>query len=141
MRKLDSEVKFIEYLSQFNLGEDVMEQFRQDFCKGMNGDTDSLIGIASFFHEAMMYKNAYDFYKLAANYQHPEALYMLGNYAYEGLVENESNRKAFLYYEHAAGLGHADAMNNLADMFLNGEGTGVDEKLALYGLKRLQRKM
>ena len=94
MQKLDNEAKFIELISQFDLGEEVLEQFRRDFCKGMNGDVDCLVGIAAFFHGAMMYQQAYYFYQLAANYQHPEALYMLGNYAYEGLVEKEKTTGA-----------------------------------------------
>ena len=57
MRKFDNEAEFIELLSHFKLGEEVIEQFRQDFRKGMNGDIDSLMIIAEFFHEAIMYQN------------------------------------------------------------------------------------
>ena len=66
MRKFDNESEFIEFLSHLKLGEDVIEQFRQDFRKGLDGDIDSLMIIAEFFHEAMMYENAYVFYKLGA---------------------------------------------------------------------------
>ena len=136
MREFQTEQEFIELLSHFNLGEKVIEDFRQLFRKGVSGDGDSLVKIAEFFHEAVIYQNAFAFYMLAAKMQQPEALYMLGNYAYEGLVEKENNRKAFTYYEQAAELGHADAMNNLADMYLNGEGIGQDDRLALYWFEK-----
>lgn len=99
MREFQTEQEFIELLSHFNLGEEVTENFKQLFRKGISGDSDSLVVIAEFFHEAVLYQNAFAFYMLAAKYHQPEALYMLGNYAYEGLVEKENNRKAFTYYE------------------------------------------
>lgn len=55
-----------------------------------------------------------------------EAQYALANYYF---VEGEE-QKAFNYYKKAAIQNHADAANNLADMYLNGEGVEVDEQLA-----------
>lgn len=54
-------------------------------------------------------------------------MYELGNIYFE--IEDETH--AYRLYEQAAQLGHPDAMNNLADMYLNGEGTVLNEPLAL----------
>jgi uncharacterized protein len=126
-----TEVELEQLLQACELSPAIIKIFIQDYYQGMQGDNEKLVSIASFFHEAMMYEEAYYFYHQAAKSQHPAAIYMLGNYAYEGLVDEEDEAQAFQHYERAANLGHADAMNNLADMYLNGESTEQDEQLAL----------
>lgn len=58
------------------------------------------------------------------------AYYELGNYYYERAETEDELAQVFSYYKIAAKAGVADAMNNLADMYLNGEGTIVNEAAA-----------
>lgn len=57
-----------------------------------------------------------------------EAQYALANHYF---MEGDEER-AFYYYEKAALQHHADAANNLADMYLNGEGVATNEQLAFH---------
>ena len=135
-----TEVELEQLLQAYELSPTLIKTFIQDYHLGMQGDNEKLVSIAAFFHGAMLYEEAYFFYQLAAKLQHPEAIYMLGNYAYEGLVDEEDEAQAFHHYERAANLGHADAMNNLADMYLNGESIEQDEQLALEWFEKAAEK-
>lgn len=61
-----------------------------------------------------------------------EAYYELGNYYYARAETEEHLAQVFSYYKKAAEASVADAMNNLADMYLNGEGIDVNEKEAYF---------
>ncbi|CAM5308550.1 hypothetical protein LSPH24S_05565 [Lysinibacillus sphaericus] len=51
---------------------------------------------------------------------------------FEGIGVEESYDRAFKLYEAAAQQGHADAANNLADMYLNGESVPENMSLAKH---------
>lgn len=64
------------------------------------------------------------------------AFYELGNYYFADAKSAEQLEQVLNYYTQGAQLGHADAMNNLADMYLNGEGTTVDYTQAFHWFER-----
>lgn len=65
-----------------------------------------------------------------------EAQYVLANALFEGEKWAKNDALALQLYEMAARLGHADATNNAADMYLNGEGTDVQYDRALRLFQR-----
>lgn len=131
MRILESENEFLQIIKQLDLSVKETEHLKGKYKNTKNGQLNDLLELAYFFHEYSLLDEAQELFRKAADLECAEALYMLGNYAFEGLVDPEDENEAFLYYEKAAHLGYPDAMNNLADMYLNGEAVVVDEKLAL----------
>ena len=98
----------------------------------LGGDDESLVELAVFAKKLGLGHEVVSLLEEATAHECGAAFYELGNYFYEEAVAKEQLVKVLNFYERAAHLGHADAMNNLADMYLNGEGTTVDEKCAYH---------
>jgi hypothetical protein len=95
-------------------------------------------GELRFFGElvAQSFKEAVEFYRMAAEYGHAEALYSLGYHYAQGLGVERDEAAALDFYRRAAQAGSAPAMNNLAYLYDVGEGVprDEDEALRLYRL-------
>ena len=69
------------------------------------------------------YEEAYKYFKIAANYNHAGALYMIGNMYYKGYLGNKTNEDLELAYDYlikARDLGNVAALNVLGVFYLNG---------------------
>lgn len=97
--------------------------------RALEGDGRALFELAHFVSEKLE-EEALWLLKEAVEAGNDAAYYELGNYYYERAATAEDLAQVFSYYELAAMSGVADAMNNLADMYLNGEGVNVNEREA-----------
>lgn len=71
--------------------------------------------------------------RLAADRDHPEALFLLAEMHFNGSDgENLDYQQALKLFKRAAKLGHAGALYNLGVMYFNGYGTKVDHEKAFY---------
>lgn len=69
------------------------------------------------------YEEAYKYFKIAANYNHAGALYMIGNMYYKGYLGNKTDEEletAYNYLIKARDLGNIAALNVLGVFYLNG---------------------
>ncbi len=69
------------------------------------------------------YEEAYKYFKIAANYNHAGALYMIGNMYYKGYLGNKTDEEletAYNYLIKARDLGNVAALNVLGVFYLNG---------------------
>lgn len=129
----DRQQKFREILQQLVMNE--YEGWQVMYEHAIEGDAHYLLELASFV-SAHLEIDPLWLLEEAAEQGNSVAYYELGNYYYER-VETESDLvHVFSYYKKAALAGVADAMNNLADMYLNGEGTVVNEAEAFAWFKK-----
>lgn len=69
------------------------------------------------------YEKAYEYYKIAAKYNHPVSHWAIGYLYYNGYIGNKSKRDlylAFKYFNKARKLNCSNAYNSLGLIFLNG---------------------
>ncbi len=66
------------------------------------------------------YDRSYEYFKIAANYNHPAANHMLARLIINKQVNYEDNNKAYTYLSRAIEDGSIAAVNTLAIMYLNG---------------------
>lgn len=69
------------------------------------------------------YEKAYDYYKIAAKYNHPVSHWAIGYLYYNGYIGNKSKRDlylAFKYFNKSRKLNCSNAYNSLGLIFLNG---------------------
>lgn len=103
------------------------EEWELSFGLAKKGIEQSMLTIALLYKEHQNFLEASVWLNKTVLLGNIKAMYELGNVYFE--LDDEAN--AFAMYKEAAELGHPDAMNNLADMYLNGEGTARNEQLAL----------
>ncbi|MFT5164414.1 MAG: dipeptidyl aminopeptidase/acylaminoacyl peptidase, partial [Alteromonadaceae bacterium] len=81
-------------------------------------------------------EKAFDYYHLAADYDHPRANFNIGGeYHYGGLVKPDV-AKAVTYYQKSAALDYADGYRRLGQMYMEGEHFAQDWQKAHDHLKK-----
>ena len=81
------------------------------------------------------YEEAYKYLKIASSFNHPGAIYMIGNMLYRGYIGKKSKedyKSSYEYLEKARNLGNVAALNVLGLFYMNGlYPVEKDEKKAL----------
>ncbi|MEK4701391.1 tetratricopeptide repeat protein [Solibacillus sp. FSL R7-0668] len=121
---MQTKQQFNAWLSKYNIDK---VQWLEHYALSEKGNVQSILAIALLYKAHQHFEEASLWLQKAVALEDVEAMYELGNIYFE--IEDETH--AYRLYEQAAQLGHPDAMNNLADMYLNGEGTVLNEPLAL----------
>ncbi|MGN1033040.1 MAG: tetratricopeptide repeat protein, partial [Intestinibacter sp.] len=85
-------------------------------------------------------KNAFKWYKKAAENGLPDAQYNLAGLYMNGLGIEENREKAFEWYEKVAEQGHIESKLCLAICYEQGIGTDMDEKKAFNIVKSIEDK-
>lgn len=70
------------------------------------------------------YQESYEFYKIAAQKKHPNAIWALGHLYYNGFIGNKSRndmKKAFHYFNRARKVNCISAINSLGTVFKEGQ--------------------
>ena len=99
-------------------------------------DIEILREIADTAELAGKYKDAYQYYKLAAEENFIDAQYKLGYYLYNGLGVDKDCTEAIKWYIKAAEQGHATAQNELGDCYYNGIGVDQNYEEAVVWYKK-----
>lgn len=89
------------------------------------------------------YDKAYDYFKDAANNNHPSACWMIGNMIIKGKIgsnKNEDYKVAIKYFEKAKSLGNIAAINSLGLCYQEGIGVKKDIDKALKLFKEAANK-
>jgi TPR repeat protein len=84
------------------------------------------------------FQAAFEWYMLAADFDHSDAQVVVGNYYYHGTngVVKENRDEAFVWYGRAARMGNTIGMYSLALMYERGEEIKQSDSLASYWLKK-----
>ncbi len=82
------------------------------------------------------YAKAYQNLLKASEFNHPEALYLLGVMSARGEGTSKSDRKAIQYYTEAAKAGNKNAQFNLGAIYFAGDGVRQDKKKAAEYFKK-----
>lgn len=98
--------------------------------KAARGEAKEIIQLATHYRELGYEEQAFVWYRLGAQMDHPEAIYWMSNYIYIGEIVVQDLQAVFEGYARAAELGHPDGLNNLADMYLRGEYVQQDDEQA-----------
>lgn len=93
--------------------------------KADNGDLECQYLIGSYYYRLSNHPAAYRYFTLASNSNHPHALYMLGQYAYKGMLDQKEDiPRAIEFYRRAKDHSKIDAIFAL--------GLCYEKKLADY---------
>ena len=117
---MHDEQQFKQFIEQIHLRHEIGEWLEQ-FSSAINGDEQSMVNIALLYKEQRLFPEMYDWLNKAVSLQCAKAMYELANCYFEALDGKGNEKEAFELYKKAAQLKHPDAMNNLADMYFNGE--------------------
>lgn len=104
------------------------------------GDPDAMFMMARLylggqFGTKLDWKGAYPYFEGAAKAGHVDAIFFLGQYAYDGALGKKDPKAAFDYYSQAAARGHVYATYMAAWQANSGDGVRKDHALA-YRLAR-----
>lgn len=77
------------------------------------------------------YQKAFDYFRIAADKNHPSAYWQMGNMIKNGLIYDNDYKAAISYFNKAMELGNVAAINSLGIMYLNGIGVKKNENKAL----------
>ncbi|NOQ14760.1 MAG: prolyl oligopeptidase family serine peptidase [Methyloprofundus sp.] len=83
-------------------------------------------------------EKAFQYYKLAANYKHPRAIFNIGAYYQEGKQVKKDMDKALEFYQKSAELGSAQAYGQLGKMYMEGNYLAQDWEKAYENLIKAQ---
>lgn len=112
------DVKFLEYIVETSSQPNAIEELGELYHFGING-------IEQNFERAFFY------FKKAAEFNHPDALFMIANYYLKGIFVNKDYKLYFEYIEKAANAGSYMAWMNKATAYHFGreryDGFGVDK--------------
>ena len=97
---------------------------------------DILREIANTAESTGKYKDAYQYYKLAAEENFIDAQYKLGYYFYNGIGVDKDCTEAIRWYIKAAEQGHAAAQNELGNCYYNGIGVEQNYEEAVVWYKK-----
>lgn len=89
-------------------------------------DVDALLSFAYAYYDSNDYKNAFDYYSIAAELGNPVAQGMLGQMYFRGLGVNRDSVQAAEWYRKAAEQGLASAQQCLGVLYDNGLGVEQD---------------
>lgn len=89
-------------------------------------DVDALLSFAYAYYDSNDYKNAFDYYSIAAELGNPDAQAILGQMYYRGIGVNRDSVQAAEWFRKAAEQGLASAQNCLGVLYQKGEGIAKD---------------
>lgn len=91
------------------------------YVEAVAGDEQQMMELAAQYRLEGYDEQAFEWYKLCASLQIPQAIYWVSNYIYVGEIVETDLQAVFDGYTRAAKMKDPDASNNLADMYLKGE--------------------
>jgi TPR repeat protein len=114
--------------------------FKYYLKSARQGKIESQFHLALIYGSKKNYKDAFIYYKLAADKGHKRAQYSLARAYYYAEGVEQNYKKAFEYYKLAANKNHMAAQKCLADMYNMGEGIKKNhiEANKYYSLTRNQ---
>lgn len=122
------EFLFLEKESEFAYQID--EQLVSLYVEAAKGHEEQMMALAEKYRLEGYDTQAFEWYKLCAELNIPQAIYWVSNYIYIGEVAEVDLQAVFEGYLKAANMKDPDASNNLADMYLKGEFVEQDDEKA-----------
>jgi len=131
--KQDYEEAIKWYQKAVDAGDSKAEEYLNNVTKELEDrkNVDIFVQQADKYYEVEDYKNAFNFYKKAAEIGDSSSMHTVGWLYAHGYGVEQNYQEAMNWYLKAAELGNEISMNNIGYMYQNGEGVKQDHKIAL----------